>query len=381
MSFDVTQLKKSLEGLDENQDGAENMEKETPCHSLVWANEMKPSLDVGDFVENLLTEGGFSVLYGPSNVGKSFFAFDLASRVASSTAFAGREVEGGAVLYIALEGSHGAKNRVAVLKKKGRNLDNLSFTFSPVSLYEETASAFVEANLDEIEKQTGKSLKLVVIDTLSRAMAGGDENSPADMTGAIQNIERIKQATNAHVMVVHHSGKDVSKGARGHSSLRAAADTELEIEKIDEKKVERASLVQVTKQRDLDCSEHIPFQLEVEELGKNKRGSSVTSCVVKYLNPSDFSDTKGGRVKHEPEDLLQLLPCNATQWQERSKSELGITKNQFYVLKKQLEDSKRVRCEPDGKERIFHEVTKLEALFKRKPKKVQNTKKKFNFRK
>lgn len=379
MSMDVKQLKKNLEEITENQENPDGIEKED-LPSLVWANDMKASLDVGDFVEDLLTEGAFSVLYGASNVGKSFFAFDLASCVSSSAPFAGRAVDGGAVLYIALEGSHGAKNRVGVLKKKGHNLDNLSFTFSPVSLYEETASAFVEAYLEEIEEKTGQPLKLVIIDTLSRAMAGGDENSPVDMTDAIKNIDRIRQATDAHVMVVHHSGKDASRGARGHSSLRAATDTEIEIEKIDEKKVERSSIAKITKQRDLDCSEHIPFQLEVVELGKNKRGRSVTSCAVKYLNPSDFTDIKGQRVKHEPEDLLCLLPCNATQWQERSKDELGITKKQFYDLKKKLEDSKRVRCESKGKERIFHEVTKLEEFFKRKPKSGK-AKQKFNFKK
>ena len=347
--------------------------REATSSNFVLANQMETSLDLGDFVEGLLTEGALSVVYGPSNVGKSFFALDLASCVAASIPFADREVEGGSVLYVALEGSHGAKNRVSVLKRMGRDLSNLAFTFAPISLYEEGGASFVIEISSEIEELLGKPVKMIIIDTLSRAMAGGDENSPVDMTTAIQNIDRIRQRTDCHVMVIHHSGKDASKGARGHSSLRAATDTEIEIEKIDERKIERASLAKNTKQRDLDCSTHIPFQLEVEELGKNKRGRAVTSCKVNYLNPSEFSDVKGQRIKHEPEDLLQFLPCNSGDWESSAKDELGINKNPFFALKKILEEQKKVRCEKKGKERIFHAVRAGDKLLQ-KFKFKQNTK-------
>ena len=57
---------------------------------------------------------------------------------------------------------------------------------------------------------------LVVIDTLAHG-------------AAISNRIRIKQQLNAAVLVVHHTGKDASKGARGSSSLKAAVDTEISI--------------------------------------------------------------------------------------------------------------------------------------------------------
>ena len=190
--------------------------REATSSNFVLANQMEASLDLGDFVEGLLTEGALSVVYGPSNVGKSFFALDLASCVAASIPFAEREVEGGSVLYVALEGSHGAKNRVSVLKRMGRDLSNLAFTFAPISLYEEDGASFIIEISSEIEEQLGKPVKMIIIDTLSRAMAGGDENSPVDMTTAIQNIDRIRQRTDCHVMVIHHSGKDASKGALYH---------------------------------------------------------------------------------------------------------------------------------------------------------------------
>ena len=78
--------------------------------------------DPMDFVEGLLTEGGASVIYGPSNCGKSFWVVDLAAHVASGTDWrcGDHAVDQGAVIYLALEGSTGAKNRIKALKKHGK---------------------------------------------------------------------------------------------------------------------------------------------------------------------------------------------------------------------------------------------------------------------
>ena len=74
-----------------------------------------------DFVEGLLTEGGASVIYGPSNCGKSFWVLDLAVAVATGKPFRGnREVDQGAVIYVALEGSHGVSNRIEALRREGK---------------------------------------------------------------------------------------------------------------------------------------------------------------------------------------------------------------------------------------------------------------------
>ena len=75
------------------------------------------------------------------------------------------------------------------------------------------------------------AVELVVVDTLSRALAGGNENSPDDMGAFVRNCDKIRQATGAHLMAIHHTGKDEARGARGHSLIKAAADTELEVNK------------------------------------------------------------------------------------------------------------------------------------------------------
>src|SRR5690606_41941058 len=72
---------------------------------------------------------------------------------------------------------------------------------------------------EEVAKRA--PLKLIVIDTLSRVIAGGDENGPVDMTAFIKNVDRIRRATGAHIMIVHHTGKDAARSEEHTSELQS----------------------------------------------------------------------------------------------------------------------------------------------------------------
>jgi hypothetical protein len=111
-------------------------------------------------------------------------------------------------------------------------------------------------------------------------MAGGEENSSVDMGQMVQHFDRIRRSSGAHVMVVHHSGKDQARGARGHSLLRAATDTEIEI---------GDRQITVTKQRDLDMSFASAFELRVVELGRDEDGDAITSCTVDLVRRDELT--------------------------------------------------------------------------------------------
>ena len=250
-----------------------------PVLPFVWFRDAKPNLEANDFVEGLLTSGSMSVIYGPSNCGKTFFVMDLALHVAWGREWRGRIVDRGAVVYLSLEGAQGVQNRMNAFRLH-HDCANLPFIAmpKPVNLLDDKAD--VEAVIQLVEyigQETGLPVRMVIVDTLSRAMAGGNENSSEDMTALIGNCDRIRHATDAHLCIVHHSGKDEAKGARGHSSLRAATDTEIEIKRDPE--VTR-SIVKVVKQRDLEALDPLAFTLQSVMLGTNRRGKSVTSCVV-----------------------------------------------------------------------------------------------------
>ncbi len=350
------------------EDETEEREQAAPKPEVEAFAIVRAGLSVGmamaaDFVEGLLTEGGASLVYGPSNCGKSFWILDLAVAVATGRRFRGNlEVDQGAVIYVALEGSHGVKNRIEALKREGRLPDDapLFLCYAPVSLLQKKHAAKLAASVKLAAEQSGLPCRLVILDTLARAMAGGDENSGKEMTFAVASIDAIRAATGAHVCVVHHCGKDEARGARGHSSLRAAVDTEIEVSRPEG---ETISTVRVTKQRDLPMGGVMPFSLASVTLGTDRRGKPITSCVVHH--EAEEMAAKPGRAgrkaKASPVDMLKYLPAaTVKEWQERVKDETGLGGTQFYTHKKTLEIAKRIRREP-GTGRIL-QAEPIDAL-------------------
>lgn len=251
----------------------------TPTLPFFWFNDAEASLEANDFVEGLLTSSAMSVVYGPSNCGKTFFVIDLALHVAWGHQWRSRDIDKGAVVYLSLEGAQGVRNRIAAFRKHHKVKD-LPFIAMPQPVDLLASEADVSAVIQLVQYTAAKSgipVRMVIIDTLSRAMAGGDESSSKDMTALIANCDRIRSSTDAHICIVHHSGKDEARGARGHSSLRAATDTEIEIKRDPEMTL---STVKVTKQRDLEAADPFCFTLQSMVLGTNRRGKDVTSCVV-----------------------------------------------------------------------------------------------------
>jgi len=248
---------------------------------LVYFNEIRPALTGDDFVEGLLIRAAMSVIYGPSNCGKTFLMADLALHVALGWKWWGREITQGAVIYCALEGAFGIRNRVAAFAQHhGLDGQEIPFAIIPVALNILDPEADTDRLIAAIKEAAAKlemPVALVVMDTLSRAIAGGNENSPEDMGALVANSDKIRQVTGAHIAWVHHSGKDQALGARGHSLLRAATDTEIEISRPD---ADSPSTARVTKQRELEIDGTFTFSLHRVELGLNQRGKPVTSCVV-----------------------------------------------------------------------------------------------------
>jgi hypothetical protein len=148
---------------------------------------------------------------------------------------------------------------------------------------------------------------MVVFDTLARAMAGGNENSPEDMGMLVRHSDMIRAKTGAHVLWVHHTGKDLLKGARGHSSLRAATDTELEV---THDEASGARVLKVTKQRDISSvGLELAGKLIAVELGIfDCWGRAVTACVVEPVGvPERTSKERSGQNGKVQRIILTLI--------------------------------------------------------------------------
>lgn len=257
----------------------------------LWADDIAFSLDKGGLVEGLLGRSGMTVLYGESGTGKTFVTIDLACHIAAGRPWRGRAVEQGVVIYVAAEAPESVKRRIWAWKHHHR-VERLPVLIvdSSVDLLNGSTEALVEL-VQQVRREHGR-VAMVVIDTLARAMTG-NENSPDDMGKFVAACGRIREAGEANVLVVHHSGKDAARGARGHSCLRAATDAEIEI---------TPGLIRVTKSRDGESGHNYGFRLAKFELGTNAKGHVVTTCVVAEAEPP---------AKGEPSARLNAAQQNA----------------------------------------------------------------------
>ncbi len=296
---------------DVGQDGVAKGGDGPPPFPVEMFADVAPVLQSREIVEGLLTAQTGAVVYGASNAGKSFLTMDLALHVAAGIPWHGRRVERGGVLYLALEGGDGVRNRVAAWRQHdGMEGESVPFALvaCPVNLLDPDADApRLVVTVLHVAKLCGLGFVLVVVDTLARAFAAGNENASEDMGRLIGTMDAIRDATGAAVLFIHHSGKDEAKGARGHSSLRAAIDTEIEVKANDETGARTAAVV---KQRDMQKSDPIAFRLRVVELGTNQHGKPVTSCVVEPDEPDTAGQSPVSRMSPGQRQAYDVL-CDA----------------------------------------------------------------------
>jgi hypothetical protein len=278
--------------------GKAGQAKERRDFREIWLDDVELDLDQPGLVDGLLPLTGLTVLYGESGSGKTFFCLDLACHVAAGMPWRDLDVEAGVVVYVAAESPASVKRRLwAWREHHGVDHAPVLVIQASVDLLNGDAEALAE-RLAELRAEHGR-IALVVVDTLARAMHGS-ENDPRDMGQFVASCGLLGEAAEAHVMVVHHSGKDQTRGARGHSSLRAASDVELEVTRDGDVRSMR-----VSKNRDGEDGQTFGFRLETVELGTNARGKVVTTCVAVP------ADTPAGKKKEAPLSDNQAMTLKA----------------------------------------------------------------------
>jgi len=241
--------------------------------SLLTAGELKALPQVEYLIKGILPATGISACYGASGSGKTFLVTDLGISLAIGLDWYGRKVKKCPVTFIVLEGSGGLTKRFQAWESHFNETipDTVNVYIDTFSLM---TSNDVSQLVEELNKK-GQNSGLIVIDTLNQASPGADENSSKDMGLIIQNAQRLAKENNSHVMLVHHTGKDASKGLRGHSSLIAALDVAIEVRRDGSG---RSWSISKSKD-DTDGGVH-HFELKKIILGADADGDQISSCVV-----------------------------------------------------------------------------------------------------
>ena len=207
-------------------------------------------------------------------------------------------------MYIAGEGHGGIGTRIKALKTHHNTPKNTPVYFlrRQVNLRSsQTDLKDLVAAIDDLKAIHEIHFEMIIIDTLARAFGGGNENASEDMGAFITAAGAIQGKYECSLLVVHHAGKDATKGLRGHSSLLGAVDTELEIIRIEGAQPPKG-ILHISKQKDGEDGQRIGFKMiEVSTSNLNIANSKETSSLA--VEPDKELDTSvKQKVKQNPPD-------------------------------------------------------------------------------
>ena len=230
---------------------------EQPLSNLVpyfWGNEL-PCIKAEWLVHDLFPNKSLNLIVGASQAGKSYLAIDLAVAMATGRPFLGKPVLQGGVLYIATEG------QITIRRRLRAACQGLPQEGMPVIVMLEAPSDFMKTEdvdriiatakqiNEDMLKATRMPLRMIIIDTMISSFNVGDWNNVADTTEAMKVLRRIKDETGVAVTVVHHHGKDTSRGAAGSYAITAHPDAILSVYKKDTDGAVKRRWVTLTKSR------------------------------------------------------------------------------------------------------------------------------------
>lgn len=250
----------------------------------------------GYIVQGLVPKADLVVIYGDSGSGKTFVALDIVASIARGVPWRGRKTRQGRVVYLCAEGNEGFQNRVDAYRREHQcDLRGMEIIAAQPNLMEKPEAL-------EVGREIGRC-DVLVIDTFAQVMPMGNENSGEDMGKVLMHCRGLRRMTGAVIILIHHSGKDASRGARGWSGLRAAADAELEVVRAN-----GARLVRVSKQKDGQDGLLFGFQLDIVNLGLDESGELLTSCVVREVEvaQTERTSTLPDLVRAKVESYLEL---------------------------------------------------------------------------
>ena len=252
-------------------------------------------------IKGVLPKTGLAVVYGESGSGKSFFVLDMVASMARGEPWRECRTKKSRGIYIAAEGAGGMRNRLHVYAEHAR----INLTDLDIGIIGDVPNLLLAKDTRDLLTAIDSfgQVGWIVVDTWAQVTPGGNENSAEDMGKALAHVRAIHQHTGALVILVHHSGKDASKGARGWSGMKAAADAELEITRHNEDR-----LATVTKLKDGQDGALFGFKLNTVTLGYDEDGDPITSCAVRTtVNTRPLRGPRGKLEKLTYNIALEML--------------------------------------------------------------------------
>jgi phage/plasmid primase-like uncharacterized protein/KaiC/GvpD/RAD55 family RecA-like ATPase len=232
------------------------------------------------------------MIHGPSGGGKTFITLDWILRISSTiTQWNNKNVKNGPVIYLAGEGHHGLRGRIAGWKAH-HNVKHLEMWISPEGVDLNTPEGYNK--VAEAIRALGVKPCLIVVDTMHRHLLG-DENSAQDAKTMLDACARLMKEFDCSVILVHHTGvsEEAQHRARGSSAWKGALDIEISVVPAAENRP--IEIVQ-RKSKDSELAATVYAKLIGVQIPGwfDEDGQPVTTAVVELVEPevSVKKDTK-----------------------------------------------------------------------------------------
>jgi hypothetical protein len=325
---------------------------------ISYIDRLRSHLLVGDAIRNLpppkpligglLDLNSLAALYGRSGAGKSFVAIDWALSVSTGSYWFGHQVIPGRSLYVVAEGATGVPQRVDAWQHARRTHDigDIMWLPVPVDIFRADHAGDVTRFVRELAPS------LIILDTLARSVPTADENSARDMSLVILHADRLRRATGACVLIVHHTGRDEARGMRGSTVLEAAMDTTLECRQSDDGAID----ITATKQKNRESGERVRLALV----------RTLDSCVLEQWRGQDIEGLPP-TAEHVLSTLHEIDLDNGTSLAAWSKS-ADLPDRTFRRWVRKLVDLNLVKMEGETtRKRFTVTIAGLQALGQLEP--------------
>lgn len=311
-------------------------------------------------LKNLLLAGTFGVIYGPPGCGKSFITTDMGLTMAAGAlpgadrpkwfGYKGRPF---GVVYVVAEGADDFEIRLHTWRLEHGIAENviLPFVFLPTNVDLRSNNADAKKLAHEVRglsaemlRHCGVAVELVVIDTVARALAGGNENASEIMSSFVLNCQFIQKVCGVTVLGVHHGGKEGGRGPRGHEALHGAADFEIEVVGGTPETPNRWVVKKL--KAGPGGATHL-FRLRQTKVGVDEEGDSITSCIVTTgkdaAGPKQKEKAPGWRVNDMEREVLTALASAIDKHGTSPAGDMGLPEKVLLIASS--EDVKRIYLE------------------------------------
>jgi putative DNA primase/helicase len=245
-------------------------------------------------VKHWVQAGALIMVHGPSGGGKTFVVLDWCLRMAAGMDdWCGSKVRPGSVVYLAGEGHHGLRGRVAAWKHH-HQAGRLSMWLSRDGCDLNTPTGY--AKVVEQVRMLPKMPAIIVVDTLHRFLSG-DENSAQDTKTMLDACGALMREFSCAVLLVHHTGvsEEAQHRARGSSAWRGALDIEVSI--VPSKNGSPMEIIQ-RKSKDAELAKTVYVKLEQVQIPgwKDEDDQPVTSAVIAQEDAPVSEKKSGGKI-------------------------------------------------------------------------------------